>query len=271
MKKLLLFVFVSLFLISFISAVPPLMTVQQSQDTGIAIQYPEIFIMKQNANMYLHFHLFNYTNKKPLNSSITCLFHLYNSTGNHIYIQSINTVEHDYDYTFDINGGNFSDTGDYSYIVQCNNSVIGGYVSVPFLVTKTGSDVLTIQQSILYIIVFLITILFLISTMIGAILIPWKDNRNDEGKVISVNDLKYFKIVLWFFSYLEFLFIIYVLRNLTDYYLNSVGIFEIFNIIFTVMLILLLPFFPALVFFTIITWLSDKTNYRKLMGGFDIK
>lgn len=89
----------------------------------------------------MHFHLFNSTNGLPyLNSStITCLFHLYDPLGNHL--MKITQVKSDdtYDWEQQIQGNNFSIPGQYAYVFQCNNSLIGGFYAHDFTVTQSGA------------------------------------------------------------------------------------------------------------------------------------
>jgi len=105
--------------------------------TGLQISVPSQFYLKQNQDFDFRLHLFNVTNGYPIKSA-TCFFHLYNNSGNHIYTGNTSTTEHDFDFAFMLKGGNFSNVGVYNYIVQCNSSGMGGFVSSNFAVTLTG-------------------------------------------------------------------------------------------------------------------------------------
>ena len=128
-----------LFLFPLVSAAPPFLQSFQVTE-GIIIQYPLISVIQQNQQYTFEFHLFNLSNGMPLNSGISCYFHLYNSKGEHQIFANVSTVAHTWDYEVDVTGKNFSQTGVYSYIMQCNNTSIGGAASVQFEVVKSGID-----------------------------------------------------------------------------------------------------------------------------------
>jgi cbb3-type cytochrome oxidase subunit 3 len=161
--------------------------------------------------------------------------------------------------------------GTYIYITQCNtNGNLDNPIPVDYIVNGYGSDVST-SQILGYGIVLLIISLIFIGTIYGAFKIPFKNNRDEEGTVISINDLKYLKIVLWVFAYLELLFMVSIARNMALGFLLSDGIYAFMNILYTIMLIALLPFFPLLIFFTIVLWLNDKKTQKALIRGIPMK
>lgn len=149
MKSSLNLFFIFFLLLSFtslISAVPPQTSV--ASDTGINIEHPIQEVRTINTDFTFHFHNFNVTDGKPFpggSSGIQCIFHLYNQTGSHIYIDENVTYDDIYDYEIKVKGKNFSTTGQYSYVFQCNNSDVGGYFANSFEVTPTGD----IEKSIL--------------------------------------------------------------------------------------------------------------------------
>jgi hypothetical protein len=152
---------------------------------------------------------------------------------------------------------------------HCDLSGIDTPISSSFIVTPTGED-LDSSKATVYTIMFIGLFLILLITIYGAIAFPWKNNRDEEGNIISINDLKYLKVVLWVFVYLEILFIFMILKNISGFLISD-GSYQFFNIIFTLMLIGLLPFFPLLIFFTIVIWLSDKKTQKKLSRGFNVR
>ena len=114
------------------------------------IQYPPLITIKQGEDYEFQFHVFNKSNGLSVNNATTfCKFHLYNNTGYELVDEDLIMASNLIDYQIIIKGGNFSN-GYYSYIVQCNSSILGGFDSVPFEVTSTGTK-LTESKSILYI------------------------------------------------------------------------------------------------------------------------
>lgn len=139
-----------------------------------------------------------------------------------------------------------------------------------FNINGIGSEI-TQAQSILYLILLAGLFIVLIFTIWGAIIYPWRNPRNDDEEIIGINDLKYLKIVLWVFVYLEVMFFMMILRNISGGYLIGEGTYTFFNIVYTFLLIGLLPFFPLLIFYTIIIWISDKKTLKAITRGLPIK
>jgi len=137
-----------------------------------------------------------------------------------------------------------------------------------YMITFDGTSPST-SQGLSNIILFIGLLLILTFTLYGAMVFPWKNNRDDEGYIIGINDLKYVKIILWVFVYLETLFIISILKNISGQFMT--GFYSFFNIIYFILLIGLLPFFPLLIFFTIILWLTDKKTQKAIQRGFPVR
>lgn len=153
------FIILPIFLLSlmFISAIPPFTS---TNTVGISIEHPLKDVIQANQSHKFHFHIFNATDGKPfLNTSdIECVFHLYDLEGNHLL--KINDVSSDdiYDWEAEILGGNFTKVGQYSYVFQCNNSIVGGFYEHDFLVTPNGvapADVGQMSVGILYFFIML--------------------------------------------------------------------------------------------------------------------
>lgn len=207
------------------------------------------------------------------NATITCYFHLYNQTGDHTNWQILKNDPYSDHYTinewaYSANGNNFSTIGKYAWEAQCNGTVnYGGCADKgTFDVTSTGEAITEGNAYTLMILLFIILLIFAITTY-GAIIMPWKNIRNEEDKVISINDLKYLKIVLWVIAYLEMLFVVLIVKNIAYGIELFNASYQFFNIVFWFMLILLLPFFPLLVWFTILTWITDKKVQENLSRG----
>ena len=155
---------------------------QLSIGTGQEIEYPKITHFPYGADIKLHFHVYNGSGFLKTNSSVNCSFHLYDKYGSHI-------VENEY-VEFDSNGVDFqvklnksilSYIGEYSYILGCNCSKEGGFVSVPFAVTRDGRDTDTRDTSSSIAIV-----MFLLSITIGLFLLPFFNNKLVEDKFVNL-------------------------------------------------------------------------------------
>lgn len=143
MKKrgvLLLFLFI--LLISFVQADPPVLQTIIGAPV-IEIEVPEHGVIKQNDNFIFNFHLFYTANGSLVTNATTdCTFFLINNSGNDILSANIPHVNSNVVNEWEINvlGGNFTSTGSYSYITQCNSTTGGGFINVGFDVTGSGAN-----------------------------------------------------------------------------------------------------------------------------------
>jgi hypothetical protein len=140
MKKILLFFMFAFFLISFVSATQPTVTVP-TDSIGINIEHPLSSYFPVNTTHKFHFHLFNVTDGREIRatSATTCSFHLYSPNGSHIYKNNYKVSSDDVlDYEQLLTGSNFSYPGNYAFVFQCNQSTIGGYYTHDFEVTPNG-------------------------------------------------------------------------------------------------------------------------------------
>ena len=120
--------------------VPPVTSVQQFTE-GYVIKVPQDNILKVGQDYDFEFHIYNISNGIPILDA-NCTFHLYNNTGKHLYTESIEIVNHTFDYGFFVDGGNFTLIGDYYYNIQCESlsDPLGGFSSSSLMVTGNGKD-----------------------------------------------------------------------------------------------------------------------------------
>jgi len=121
-----------------------------SSVNGLNIEYPKYESLEQNKNHTFFFHVFNGLDGLGLKDPtvINCTFHLYYEGYNyHLATMDETTFDNTWDIEFYVDANNFTELGEYSYIVQCECTVcgtqessLGGYASVGFDVTTTGFD-----------------------------------------------------------------------------------------------------------------------------------
>ena len=108
------------FLVSFVSAAPPLQLIEGSEK-GLIIEYPKYETKKQNQDFKLHLHVFNETDGSLMKNDTTdCNIHIYNESGHHVLEEDLGFDSNLIDFELFIDGGNFSVLGEYAYIIQCN-------------------------------------------------------------------------------------------------------------------------------------------------------
>ena len=141
-KVLLLFLFLFLFSIAGVQAISPFKT---DAEYGFDLRLGVHSEVNQYDTYDFHIHVFNSSNGVPITDGVSCYLHLYNPDGTHEFEGYDNTVSHDFDYSFDIDGGNFTVLGEYIFIAQCNNTESGGGAGGSVYVVNhegkfTGSD-----------------------------------------------------------------------------------------------------------------------------------
>lgn len=168
-NKIFIFLFLSIFLISFIYAIQP-PQVNLNIDTGMQVEFTEIDFLKNGQAHLFNAHIFNLSSGlRVTNETTDCNFHLFDNVGFHI----INQVPMDYDavgldFEYNVTGGNFTRNGQYSYLIVCNSTNIGGFVSFDIEVTESGTILKEGEGIVLFgiILILIITIIFLmIATM----------------------------------------------------------------------------------------------------------
>lgn len=157
----LLFVLVlSVLLLPFVMSAPPAQT-NVIGDSSWTVRTELVEAVEQSTDFELIAHIYNTSNGIPVTSDASCEFHVYDKTGHHIATGIDNTPSHDYDYEFRVNESNFTEVGEYAYVIQCNSSIQGGFIAGSFRVTPNG-EIPTTATGIFYMGIFSVLLLFLV-------------------------------------------------------------------------------------------------------------
>ena len=129
----------SVLLISFVGAIPPTQT-NTIIDSGIDVESPIISVHTQNESFKFHVHTYNSTDgTRFTNETISCFIHLYSPTnGGHLIEENMSFDSNGIDFEYEVAGGNFSELGQYAVLMDCEDTVIGGYIEYGFDVTANG-------------------------------------------------------------------------------------------------------------------------------------
>jgi len=269
-RGLYLFFIITLFLIliPLINAQPPFAQ-NPTFTNGYEIKIPLFRTLRQNEDFRFSFHVYNISNGVPIDNSTTnCNFHLYNSSGEHI-VEGNNfsyTTGHGAinEWEILILGGNFSDVSSYSYLVSCNSPLLGGFESISFEVTTTG-DSLETPNSIIYLILSINALLLFLLCLYGGIALPFKNERDDERRIVSIQKLKYFKVGLLFLSYVLFVWLANLLFALANNFPIIKPYTAFFEMVFTIMIAFSFPLFVLmLIIMSILAW--KDLQLRKLLS-----
>lgn len=213
MKKF-LFLFAFLLLISFSVAQPPFQETTTIRSTGIEIEVPIIETHKIDTTYNFHIHAHNASTGLLLaNDTTNCTIHLYKSDGNHVIQERMSFDNNSIDFEFEVDGGNFTEAGQYAVVFYCEAEERGGFFEHPFMITNEGNK-LTLSDSLvrIFLIIFFIVLLAGTYHVVGHINFKqWNDNL-----IKKYENRNFIKLVLGALLYniMKNVFIIYYLIGL---------------------------------------------------------
>lgn len=157
MKKFIYLGVMLLLCFNFISASPPVTTVQQFAD-GYIIAEAQQSTIKMNSPYSYHFFLYNISNGNDITDldGINCSIFIANTSGSILFNSDVKSITPDNYWEVNITEDVFSYAGEYSYGVNCQNSY-GGALAGTFYANYTGNET-NLQQVFIYIL--LITLFF---------------------------------------------------------------------------------------------------------------
>lgn len=179
---------------------------------------------------------------------------------------SSSTQEHSYILTSD----NTQELGEYPYCITAIYNGLNQTSCFSFTITPSGQEITT-GQSIIYIFALILGLALFGLSLYGAIKIPYKNTRNAEGMLMSVNDLKYFKIFLWGMTYLLLIFLNFLAWNISFGFLWFNVVSNFFQIMFWILMSGMLPVFILFVIITFINFTEDRKIKEALRRGLPYK
>lgn len=179
LKSVFIFLIIGFFLISFVSAQPPFEEGASFFTSGLVIEFSQLDVHELNKNITFNAHVFNISNGVIItNTSANCFFHLFKEDGSHLInniIMPFDVIGQDWEIIID--KGNFTKSEEYSYLIVCNTSKLGGFVSVGFDITPSGAKAINAGEGSSLLGIFLTLILAIIFFLCFGILttnIPFK-------------------------------------------------------------------------------------------------
>lgn len=212
----------------------------------------ETFYFGQKLNSTLEFPAFK--NDFSQCGTCNCNISLNNPNGISLF-RNASTAKTGNAILFDLNESSKTITGIYKGTLYCTDGTDSGIAKFSINITPLGKSQ-GVAQAIIYVIVFMVAIFFFIMCLIGSITIPWKNHTDDRGKVISINNLRYAKILLFVIGYLILIFIFFMADVMarTFLFVNTSALY--FNWIFWMLvggLIIMIPMGLFIAFVSIIT------------------
>ncbi len=175
-----------------------------------------------------------------------------------ILIQNVGMQKQNY-FNYTLNSTQTTTIGEYSVSGFCMSGSQVEVFAYTYRINKTGEQLST-AEGIIYVVFLMAAILLFVSCLFLAIKIPWVHERNEDGYIVSINDLKYVKIFMSGITYVMLLFIFGILYNVMDSFLFLVAPSKFFNWLFQIMLAFL---WPVIVFSFLVAILTFWDNVRK--------
>jgi hypothetical protein len=238
-KGLFLALILSIFCLTFISAVPPVTTVSQ---------FPVGYSLVESQQ-----------------TLVNCTYILADSQGNikSVIIPVYNDSKF---WSVNINSNNFTKIGTYKYGLRCEDGA-GGALTGSIQVSNYGSE-LSEGDSIIYSISLIGICLLFGICLYFSINLPFDNNRGEDFKIISINKLKYIKLILILLSYALFIWVINLLFGLSQYLLLEMYS-GFFKMIFDFLINNSYIFFVMWIIIFIITIVKDFKINELLKKGFN--
>ena len=168
------------------------------------------------------------------NNATNCNLTQINAPGNLITINQEGTKSFQ-TFNFSIDGGNYSEFGTYCHKLECTDgsSITSGEKC--YEINYFGKE-LTQQQSTIYIGLLGILIFTLFATFFGMSHLPADNTKDEEGRILSISYLKYFRLVLWLFAWFMFVAIMYISSNIAFAFLSEQLFAKVLFAIFAMLL-----------------------------------
>jgi hypothetical protein len=208
------------------------------------------------------------TQAQPINLVQNCLNSTYSNITRIVYPNSTNAINiqtamtkngDDYNYTF----LNTNSLGQYLVYGQCDENLVKTNWVYDFWITPSGTE-LSVGQSILYTIGLIIAIVIFFLTLYASIVTPFKNGRDEHGKIISVNNLKWVKVGFIAITYFMLLFIVGLADGIFRNFLSVVGVNMFFNWLYYILLSLMYPLFVLGVVLMFVIYIVDYVAKKKL-------
>lgn len=156
--------------------------------------------------------------------------------------------------------------GFHQYQAYCINGSDGGFSpELNYQINTTGEN-FTLSKSVLYIFVLILTLTLFGLFLWGAIKIPFKNTRDERGNIVSINDLKWVKIILWYMAFLTAIFLMFMAKTIT-------GLLEIqlatgfFGFLYWFLISILIPITILTPIVMIISFFNDKKLKELIIRG----
>ena len=165
---------------------------------------------------------------------------------------------------------------DYNYTF-CNTSILGQYIvngkgdlngvdnvwSYDFVISYDGT-IISVGESIIYVIGMVFAFAIFLLLLYASVAIPFRNSRAEDGKIISVNNLKWAKVGAIAMCYVSLMFIFGLLTAITRNFLTTIGVTKFFEWLYWIMISLLTPLAILSIILGFIFFINDYVVKKKL-------
>jgi len=138
-------------------------------------------------------------------------------------------------FNFSINGANYSEYGTYCHNLECTDSVKIVSGEKCYEINYFGKE-LTSSQATIYLGLLGILIFALFAIFFGMGFLPKENTKDEQGRILQVNYLKHFRLVLWLFAYFLLIAIMYLSSNVAFAFLPAQLFAKVLFAIFVVLM-----------------------------------
>lgn len=160
--------------------------------------------------------------------------------------------------------------GNYDAFYTCCRYTECDSESFQFSVTGSGEEA-TVAQGIIYVVLLGASIFVFVLILYGAIKTPWKHTRNEDNRILQVNDMKFVKLFLGAMSYLVLMWVFWLMKTISEAFLYIEAVHGLFNFLYWIMLSLLLPIWVVSMFFALVLFLENKKFKKALQRGLVVR
>ena len=178
-----------------------------------------------------------------------------------------NMIKNAQDYTFLFNTTNL--LGNYFYNVCGDKDGELECEDIAFFITKTGFEETTSNSILHFILIIFVAFVFGLC-LFGAIKLPWQNIREEERGVVSINRLKYFKIMLYFLSYVLLIWLMNLLFAISNNFNVLSQYNKLFEVLFRILNAMSYPLFVLMLVIFFIVAVRDSKIKKLISEGFNV-
>ncbi|MCL4420046.1 hypothetical protein M1146_08275, partial [Patescibacteria group bacterium] len=202
-----------------------------------------------------------------INSGVWCEFRVYKvaETSSLVHTnQSPTNINNTF--FFRIPNSVYNTSGEYTRVIQCNNTVVGGFYKSTFVANSVGEEVTTPMAIFYSVSLFLLIFLFIVN-VITIPLLPSTDTKNPDGEVMELEPLKYGRMLLYLTAYAFLTAIMFIGSNVASAFLQTTLLSNILFMGFRFLMWGAIIGVPIWIILIILNIFNDKETKNMLERG----